>query len=188
MTATLDKLLTDPLFQADYARLRYVTLSEDRHSAPNAFEHSELVRRHAVALAKLNHRSTHEVMVLDALGMAHDVGKAVDRHQHAEESMRIVQKYGVDDPSFLALIRFHDIALSWHKSHLKGESPGDKAWRRLAAKVDMTVFCLFMAADRADKTGGWRANEPVVWFFEEAMRRGLVSRDTIFDVPDNEQK
>jgi len=48
----------------------------------------------------------------------------------------------------------------------------------------MTLLCIFMAADRADKTGGWRANESVVWFFDEAMRRGLVPQETVFDVPE----
>jgi hypothetical protein len=185
MIETLQKLVADTRFREEYARLKQITLSEERHSSANAYEHSELVRRHAVALAQVNNRSPDDLVILDALGMAHDMGKAGDRSQHAEESMRIVQEHGVNDAVFLALIRFHDIALSWHKSHLKGEAPSDKAWRRLAAKVDMTLFCIFMAADRADKTGGWRANEPVVWFFDEALRRGLVPKETIFDIPDD---
>jgi len=184
MIAVLVKLTQAPLFQAEYARLKDVTLSEERHASANAYEHSELVRRTAVMLGKINKRSADELVILDALGMAHDMGKAGDRSQHAEESMRILQRYGVNDPAFLALIRFHDIALSWHNSHLRGEAPSDKAWRRLATKVDMPLFCIFMAADRADKTGGWRANEPVVWFFDEAMRRGLLPKETVFDVPE----
>lgn len=182
--ADLKRLTQNPFFQAEYVRLRDVPLSEERHASANAYEHSELVRRTVVMLGKVNKRSADELVILDSLGMAHDMGKAGDRSQHAEESMRIVQKYGVDDAAFLALIRFHDIALSWHNSHLRGETPSDKAWRRLAAKVDMTLLCIFMAADRADKTGGWRANESVVWFFDEAMRRGLVPQETVFDVPE----
>ncbi len=48
----------------------------------------------------------------------------------------------------------------------------------------MALLCIFMAADRADKTGGWRANESVVWFFDEAKRRGLMPQETVFDVPE----
>lgn len=182
MTEVLKKLINDPEFQEEYERLKDVTLSEERHSSKNAYEHSQLVRTHAAALARLNNRSTQDLLLLDALGMAHDIGKAGDRAQHAEESMRVVQKHGVDDPAFMALIRFHDIALSWYKSHIRGESPSDKAWRRLASKVDMELFCIFMAADRADKQGGWRTNEPVVWFFDEAIRRGFVDSETVFDI------
>lgn len=184
MGMTIKQLITDPGFLAEYEKLKTIMLSEERHASANAYEHSELVRRTAVMLGKINKRSADELIILDALGMAHDMGKAGDRSQHAEESMRIVQRYGVDDAAFFALIRFHDIALSWHNSHLRGEAPSDKAWRRLATKVDMTLFCIFMAADRADKTGGWRANEPVVWFFDEAIRRGLLPKETVFDVPE----
>lgn len=185
MGITLKQLTADSRFLAEYEKLKTILLSQERHSSDNAYQHSEMVRASAIRLARLNGRTEGEVAFLDALAMAHDIGKAGDRSQHAEESMRIVQDCGVDDPVFLSYIRFHDIALSWHNSHMRGETPSEKAWRRLASKVDMAVFCIFMAADRSDKTGGWRANPPVVWFFGEARRRGLIAESMAFETEEH---
>jgi hypothetical protein len=48
-------------------------------------------------------------------------------------------------------------------------------FERLAA-VTLNPERLFMVADRVDCPGGWRANAALVWFLDEAGRRGLVGR------------
>lgn len=127
MGMAIKQLITDPQFLAEYEQLKTILLSEERHSSDNAHQQSEMVRKSVIRLAHLNGRTEEDVAFLDVLAMAHDIGKAGNRAQHAEESMRIVQECGVDDPVFLAFIRFHDIALSWYNSHMRGETPGEKS-------------------------------------------------------------
>lgn len=64
-------------------------------------------------------------------------------------------------------------------SQLKGEKPSDKAWRKLAAKVNVLILCIFMVADRADCPGGWRENKALVWFLEEVKSKKLLSTDLV---------
>ena len=86
----------------------------------------------------------------------------------------MLPRYGIVDPALIELVRMHDINLPWHLSMLRGEAPSDKAWRKLARRVDLSLLCLFMVADRVDCPGGWRANAALVWFLDEVARRGLL--------------
>ena len=53
---------------------------------------------------------------------------------------------------------------------------------RLAAELDVRLLAMFMVADRVDAPPGWRRNAPLVWFLDEARRRGLVG-DLVLDLP-----
>jgi hypothetical protein len=68
------------------------------------------------------------------------------------------------------------VALAWYRQAERGQPPSDRAWRKLTRRLDVWLLCIFMIADRVDCHGGWRANAPTLWFFEEALRRGLLDR------------
>jgi 8-oxo-dGTP pyrophosphatase MutT (NUDIX family) len=87
----------------------------------------------------------------------------------------------VADDRLINLVKYHDANLPWYQAAQRGEPPSEKAWNRLARKVDMRLLCLFMVADRVDCPGGWRANRPVVWFLEEVKRRDLLQADLVLD-------
>jgi hypothetical protein len=41
-----------------------------------------------------------------------------------------------------------------------------------------------MVADRVDCPGGWRANEPLVWFLEQLRGRTSLPTSMVFDLPE----
>ena len=49
----------------------------------------------------------------------------------------------------------------------------------MAGKVNMRLLCIFMVADRIDCPGGWKANEPLIWFIAKAKAKGLLE-DPVF--------
>ena len=104
----------------------------------------------------------------------HDIGK-VEGHSRPAASLERLRGYGVDDPVLLALVKAHDLNQPWWQSAQRGKAPSERAWQRLARKVDVRLLALFMIADRADAPGGWRSNAPLMWFLEQAIERGLLS-------------
>ncbi len=169
----MKSILENPVFAADFARLEQVTLNPERHTAANARTHTEAVAARAKALGTANGVCAGEIESLVDLAYVHDIGKTTGTANPAA-SVDLLPRYGIYDLRFIELVRFHDINLPWHNSTLRGEAPSDKAWRKLAGRVDMQLLCLFMIADRVDCPGGWRENRPLVWFLDEAKRRGLI--------------
>jgi 8-oxo-dGTP pyrophosphatase MutT (NUDIX family) len=167
-------LLQNPTFAKDFESLSQVTLNPSRHTSANAQEHSLAVAKEALQIALQNGCSEDECQRVEALGFLHDIGK-LSGSANASKSVDLLPHYGITDPALIALVQSHDVNLPWWISSQKGEAPSDKAWRKLAAKVDMRLLCLFMVADRVDCPGGWRANKPLVWFLAEAKRRGFLS-------------
>jgi 8-oxo-dGTP pyrophosphatase MutT (NUDIX family) len=177
----MNAITTNPKFAEAYARLASVALNPRRHSAANARAHSEAVAARAVALARANGCSDTEIALLDDLGRAHDIGK-ITGTARPERSLDVLRDCGIDDPALMTLVKWHDTNLPWFLASSKGQPPSDKAWRRLAAEVDVRVLCLFMVADRVDAPPGWRRNAPLGWFLDQARTRGLVG-DLVLDLP-----
>jgi hypothetical protein len=177
-------LLENHEFQTDYRKLRDVKLNPARHTAANAHEHCEMVAARAAHLAALNSCSAGEAQVLQNLALAHDIGK-ISGSSNPEESVELLPRYGLADPGFAALVKYHDINLPWFLACEKGQPPTDKAWRKIAGKVDVRLLCLFMVADRADCPGGWRSNPPLVWFLQQVRDRKLLQQELVLDKESN---
>ena len=62
-----------------------------------------------------------QVQLLEQLGHAHDIGK-VRGNARPQSSVDLLQDAGVDDPTFLALVKWHDVALPWYRSASKGQA------------------------------------------------------------------
>lgn len=165
-------------FAAAYRRLAGVSLNPRRHTAASALEHAEAVAARAGALARANGCAEPELRLLEDLGRAHDIGK-ITGTARPERSLEVLRECGVADPALLALVKWHDTSLPWYLASERGQPPSDKAWRRLAAEVDLRLLALFMVADRVDAPPGWRRNAPTAWFLEEARRRGLIGALTL---------
>jgi ADP-ribose pyrophosphatase YjhB (NUDIX family) len=179
----MDRIMNHERFAETFRRLAGVSLSPRRHTAGNALEHSEAVAARAGALARANACSEREACLLEDLGRAHDIGK-VTGTARPERSLEVLRECGVEDPALLALVKWHDTNLPWYLAQSKGQPPSDKAWRRLAAEVDLRLLSIFMVADRVDAPPGWRRNAPTAWFLGEARRRGLVS-SLVLDLPEH---
>lgn len=176
----METLLDNPRFRADYEKLQSVRLNPARHAAATAWHHSEMVVERVADLAALNDCTPDEVALLKSLAYVHDIGK-ITGTSSAAESVALLPEYGVEDQAFADLVKYHDVNLSWYVSCERGEVPSDKAWRKLARRVNVRLLCLFMVADRVDCPGGWRVNEPLMWFFNEAKKRGLLDRELVLD-------
>lgn len=168
-------ILDNPRFADTYQKLASVSLDPRRHSAASALEHSEAVASRAGSLARANGCTAGEVSLLEDLGRAHDIGK-VGVTARPERSLEVLRECGVGEPALLALVKRHDTNLPWFLADSRGQPPSDKAWRRLAAEVELRLLVLFMIADRVDAPPGWRRNAPLAWFLAQARARGLVAR------------
>jgi hypothetical protein len=179
---TLTSLLSNASFRADFALLERVALDPARHAAPNARAHSEAVARRARDLAALNGCSLGDTELLEAAGLVHDIGK-IDGTTSASASVDRLPRYDVQDPRLADLVRYHDVNLPWFLATARGrgDPPSERAWRRLLSKVDPSLLALLMVADRVDCPGGWRANEPLVWFLAELRRRGALPAGLAFE-------
>jgi len=173
-------LIDNPEFAARFEQLARSRRDPPRHSAATARLHALAVAERAVHLGRLNGLDASELDRLHDLGLAHDLGK-LRGAPHPEHSVTMLREHGIEDSGFLELVRFHDIALSWFRSSERGQPPSDKAWRKLAARVNLRHLCLLMVADRVDCPGGWKANRPTLWFLAEARRRGLLAEDLVLD-------
>ncbi len=169
----MNTLMHNVRFQSDFNALKRVSLNPRRHTAANAMEHSVEAARRAVELGRYNGCTAAEIDTLQTLGYVHDIGK-LDGRPHPANSKARLPRYGLHDEGLAQLVKFHDVALPWYLSKRKGQAPGARAWRKLASRLDMRLLCLFTVADRVDCLGGWRANEPTVWFLAEARRRRLI--------------
>jgi ADP-ribose pyrophosphatase YjhB (NUDIX family) len=179
----METLLDNEQFAAAYERLASVTLNPRRHTARDARAHSDAVAAMAARLGAANRCSAAEVALLRNLGHAHDIGKITGTARPAR-SLDVLAACGVPDRALLALVKWHDTSLPWHRSAGRGEPPSDKAWRRLASEVDVRLLCVFMVADRVDAPGGWRRNAPTTWFVSEARARGLID-NLVLDLDDH---
>jgi len=158
-------------------------LNPERHNARNAHEHCELVREQVSELAERNKLSADETGLLENVAFAHDIGK-IAGSSNPKASLKILKDLKLGDERLRKMVRYHDINLLWYKSHLRGESPGDRDWRRLSSKVEVRLLLIFMIADRVDCPGGWRNNQPLIWFLHESNNRNFLKTPII--VEDNE--
>lgn len=179
MTASL---LAHPGFARSFAALEAIPLNPRRHLEQDARTHSEAVAAAALALAELNGLSATARALLHALALAHDIGK-LGGSAKPSDSVAALEALGIEDPELLTYVKWHDTNLPWWTCAQRGQAPSDKAWRRLAAKLDVRLLCLFFVADRVDAPGGWRRNAPTTWFIAEAERRGLV-HELKLDLPE----
>lgn len=179
----MSSILDNRRFLEVYHRLSAVTLNPRRHTASDAKDHSESVAHLAAKLGEANSCSADELRLLVDLGRAHDIGK-ITGTARPERSLEVLHECSVSDRDLLSLVKWHDVGLPWFHAENRGQSPTDKAWRRLANEVNMKLLCIFMVADRVDAPGGWRSNPPTVWFLGEAHRRGLV-RELKLDLSDH---
>lgn len=175
-------VLQNPELARRYAELASVTLNPRRHLASDALAHSEAVAGAARRLGQQNGCAVEHVQLLEDLGRVHDIGKSTGTARPVA-SLEVLAECGITDPQLLALVERHDCNLPWFQSHTRGQAPSDKAWRRLAAAVDLQLLCVFMVADRIDAPGGWRRNAPTMWFLEQARTRGLIG-ELQLDLPD----
>lgn len=182
---TLTSLLSNPSFREDFALLEGVPLDPARHTSPNARAHSESVARRARYLSAVNDCPPGDADLLEAAGLVHDIGK-IDGTTSASASVERLARYGALDPQLIELVRYHDVNLPWFLAATRGrgDPPSDKAWRKLLARVDPRLLALFMVADRVDCPGGWRANEPLIWFLEQLRGRTSLPTSIVFDAPE----
>lgn len=166
-------IINNPNILKDYQKLKSVGLNPERHSARNALEHCEMVVKRVTHLAALNKCSESETSLLVNLAYLHDIGKITGTAK-PEKSVALLSGYGEFDQSFVNLIKYHDINLPWYISSTKGEAPTNKAWKKLASRVDIRLLCLFMIADRVDCPGGWTNNRALLWFLGQSRERGYL--------------
>ena len=178
---TQHPLLQSVAFLADFQQLAQIPLHAVHHSASNAKEHAESVVRRALELGLKNGCDPDELALLEALAMAHNIGK-ISGAVHADQVLAQLTSYGGVDDTLAVLVKHHDIHLPWFLAMQRGELPSDKAWHRLAERVPLHLLCLFMVADRVDCPGGWRAHRPLVWFLNEVSKRRLLKKEMIWDL------
>ncbi|MGI9415599.1 MAG: HD domain-containing protein [Hyphomicrobiales bacterium] len=176
----MTRLPDNAQFAADYEKLRSVSLNPERHTAPDAHAHCEGVRQRVLYLARLNGCTDQETALLEELAYLHDIGK-IEGTARPAKSVELLPRYGVEDPHLIALVKYHDTNLPWFKASERGETPGAKAWQKLARQVDIRLLCLFMVADRVDCPGGWCANAALVWFLDQVNERALAGRELVLD-------
>ena len=115
-------IILNERFAEPFRRLAGVRLNPRRHTAANALEHSEAVAARAVALARANDCTEREQRLLEDLGRAHDIGK-ITGTARPERSLEVLRECGIDEPEFLALVKWHDTSLPWYLAHTKGQPP-----------------------------------------------------------------
>jgi hypothetical protein len=174
----MQNILENSEFRSDYEKMRSVSLNQAKHSAKNGYEHCEMVCERAIDLANQNECTPEETELLANLARIHDIGKICGT-ANPSRSVELLPKYGIDNEDFVQLVKYHDINLPWYNAAQKGQAPSDKAWRKIAGNVNMRLLCVFMVADRIDCPGGWKANEPLMWFIAEAKAKGFL-QDPIF--------
>ena len=176
----MSSIVDNPKFSADYDRLKAISLNPSRHAASNAYEHCEMVHQRAIELAVLNRCTEEEIALLSRLARVHDIGKIAGT-ANPVESVALLPNYGIKDERLVNMVKYHDMNLPWYQAAQRGEPPSERAWNKLARKVDTRLLCLFMVADRVDCPGGWRTNHALVWFLEEVERRKLFSAELVLD-------
>ena len=173
-------ILENEAFRSDYEKMKSVSINPDKHSAANAHEHSEMVQKRVIELAEQNDCSSEEKELLSNLARVHDIGK-ISGTSNPSKSVEMLPRYGINDNKFVQLVKYHDINLPWYIATQKGQAPSDKAWRKMAAAVNMKLLCIFMIADRIDCPGGWKTNEALIWFLKEAIQKKYLNEPIIVD-------
>ena len=99
----------------------------------------------------------------------------VGENHHAMRARRFAEKF-TDDERLLAAIELHDRPYSlWRKMKRKGKLD-ERAFRKMIDRIsDPELFLRFIELDGS--TEGKRP-EPIEWFREELVRRGLVDAPT----------
>lgn len=173
----MENLINNQNFITDYQKMKDVTLNTQRHTAPNAYEHSEMVTKRAIALAQENKCSQSEIELLTNLARVHDIGK-ITGTANPSQSVEMLRNYGINNDDLIHLVKYHDINLSWYIASQKGQPPSHKAWIKMISKVNIKLLCLFMIADRVDCPGEWKNNDALMWFLAEAKTKKYII-DTI---------
>ena len=160
--------------------MRSVSLNPEKHSVANGYDHCEQVRDRAIDLASHNECTPEQIELLANLARVHDIGK-ITGTANPSKSVELLPKYGIMDEHLLQLMKYHDTNPSWYISAQKGQPPSDKAWRKMARKVNMRLLCIFMVADRFDCPGGWKANDALIWFIGETKAKGYLEEPVFVD-------
>ncbi len=118
------------------------------------------------------------------IALVHDAFKSqvrerlprVGENHHAMRARRFAQRY-TDDESVLATIELHDRPYAlWRKLGRRGKAD-ERGFRRMMRRIpDPELFLRFIELDGS--TEGKRP-EPIEWFRNELVRRGLLDRETV---------
>jgi hypothetical protein len=100
----------------------------------------------------------------------------VGENHHAMRARRFAEKF-IDDERVLATIELHDRPYAlWRKLHRRGKVD-ERGFRRMMKRIpDPELFLHFIELDAS--TEGKRP-EPVEWFRDELVERGLLNRETV---------
>jgi hypothetical protein len=100
----------------------------------------------------------------------------VGENHHAMRARRYAEKL-IDDERVLATIELHDRPYSlWRKMHRRGKVD-ERGFRRMMKRIpDPELFLRFIELDAS--TEGKRP-EPVEWFRDELVERGMLDRETV---------
>jgi hypothetical protein len=100
----------------------------------------------------------------------------VGENHHAMRARRFAEKL-IDDERVLATIELHDRPYSlWRKMHRRGKVD-ERGFRRMMKRIpDPALFLRFIELDAS--TEGKRP-EPVEWFRDELVERGMLDRETV---------
>jgi hypothetical protein len=96
-------------------------------------------------------------------------------NHHAMRARRFAERF-TQDERVLDAIELHDRPYAlWRKMHRRGK-PDERGFRRMMKRIhDPEMFLRFIELDGS--TEGKRP-EPIEWFREELVRRGLLDRET----------
>ena len=171
----MKSVIENPLLLMDYMLLKEVKMNPAKHTSSSVYEHTEKAVTRVRELAAENSCSEEETAFLVNLAYLHDIGKLIGK-PHQKHSVELMKKYGITDQALINLVYNHDVSLSCHTSFKQGHAPRDKAWTDLACSVNIFHLCLFMIADRCDAPGGFKNNEPTIWFINELQARKLLTK------------
>ena len=99
----------------------------------------------------------------------------VGENHHAMRARRFAERFS-DDERLLSAIEFHDRPYAlWRKLQRRGKLD-ERGFRRMMQRIgDPELFLRFIELDGS--TEGKRP-EPIEWFRDELVRRGVIDRDT----------
>ena len=185
MPATEMSILGNKAFAADYERLRSRFVYIDEHTNRTAYEHCELVRKRARELAVLNELQTEDAVLLDDMACLHEIGRAFGSANESR-TLELLPNYGVTGRDrrrrLLEALGVPCAIVNRYfcvRQGSRGIPDADFGWDALPCEADLLLLCLFMIAAASDHPNGWKASEGLVWFVEEVLKRGLVSRKLI---------
>ena len=100
----------------------------------------------------------------------------IGENHHAMRARRFAERF-TDDERILAAIELHDRPYAlWRKLRRRGELD-ERAFERMTDRIsDPELFLRFIELDGS--TEGKRP-EPIAWFRDELVKRGLVERESV---------